>query len=831
MTQDGQAPDLAAENERLRAALAAAERARAAAEAEAEAARAALAAFSDGWASPGLGGPFVDPRLRTAFSIETVGAIVFDIAGPSTGRVREANDTFLAMSGYDRDDLDRGLLTGATLVPAEWQATSRRVIAELQAQGRSDPTEREYLRKDGSRFWGLCAATRLEDGTGFEFIVDITGRRQAEEALRRSEARYRTLFEAIDAGFCVVALRFSDEGRAEDYRFLEVNPAFGRHTGLDAAAGRWMRELSPDHEQHWFDLYGRVALTGEPVRFVQPARSRGERWYEVHAFRVDPPETRHVAILFNDITAQRRLEEALRGLNETLERQVAARTAERDRIWQVSRDMLGVADADGVWRSINPAWTTTLGWQPDEVVGRSSAWLEHPDDQDRTRDEIRRLGSGEPTLSFENRFRTRDGGYRTLSWRAVPFEGNLYCVARDVTEQRERAQRLVQAEEALRQSQKMEAVGQLTGGVAHDFNNLLTIIRSSVDFLRRPELPEARKVRYLDAVSDTVDRAAKLTGQLLAFARRQALAPEVFDVVARLQGVADMLDTVTGARIRVVTEGPDRPCFVRADLSQFETALINMAVNARDAMEGEGTLTLSVACGAGKPEIRGHAAARGPFAAISLTDTGTGMVPAVIDKIFEPFFTTKEVGKGTGLGLSQVFGFAKQSGGDVDVTSRVGQGSTFVLYLPEVAAPADPGQAPPADEGMAPARAGQRVLLVEDNVGVGRFAAQILDDLGYVTTWVTNAEAALDVLGQDAGYDAVFSDVVMPGMGGIELAKALRQRHPGLPVLLTSGYSHVLAQEGSHGVPLLHKPYSAEQLSRMLASAIGQRRSEAAPGG
>ncbi len=202
-----------------------------------------------------------------------------------------------------------------------------------------------------------------------------------------------------------------------------------------------------------------------------------------------------------------------------------------------------------------------------------------------------------------------------------------------------------------------------------------------------------------------------------------------------------------------------------------------------------------------------------------------------MEKIFEPFFTTKEVGKGTGLGLSQVFGFAKQSGGDVDVTSRLGEGSTFILYLPEVAAPAEEGQAPPVDEGLAPARAGQRVLLVEDNVGVGRFAAQILGDLGYVATWVTSAEAALDVLGQDAGYDAVFSDVVMPGMGGIELAKTLRRRHPGLPVLLTSGYSHVLAQEGSHGFPLLHKPYSAEQLSQMLAGAIGERRRRTTPAG
>ena len=188
----------------------------------------------------------------------------------------------------------------------------------------------------------------------------------------------------------------------------------------------------------------------------------------------------------------------------------------------------------------------------------------------------------------------------------------------------------------------------------------------------------------MDAVSDTVDRAAKLTGQLLAFARRQTLRPEVFDVGERLREVADMIDTVTGARIHVVTAVPEVACFVRADLSQFETALVNMAVNARDAMNGEGELTLRLACSTALPPIRGHAGAGGPFAAVSLTDTGGGIAADQLSRIFEPFFTTKEVGKGTGLGLSQVFGFAKQSGGDVDVDSRLGEGTTFTLYLPEI---------------------------------------------------------------------------------------------------------------------------------------------------
>ncbi|GJD32436.1 Anti-sigma F factor [Methylobacterium adhaesivum] len=382
-------------------------------------------------------------------------------------------------------------------------------------------------------------------------------------------------------------------------------------------------------------------------------------------------------------------------------------------------------------------------------------------------------------------------------------------------------------EQDLRQSQKLEAVGQLTGGVAHDFNNLLTIIRSSVDFLRRPDLPEERRKRYMDAVSDTVDRAAKLTGQLLAFARRQSLRPEVFDAGERLRGVADMLDTITGARIRVKVEASDAVALVRADVNQFETAVVNAAVNARDAMDGVGTLTMRVLAGQPMPSIRGHGGARGPFVAISLTDTGSGIPIDVLGRIFEPFFTTKAVGRGTGLGLSQVFGFAKQSGGDVDVSSAVGEGTTFTLYLPEVSDGPAEMPIPDPDIGVAPSGQGQPVLLVEDNLEVGRFCAQILEDLGYAPEWVVNAEEALERLGADGGgFRAVFSDVVMPGMGGIELAKALRIRLPNLPVVLASGYSHVLAREDSHGFELLHKPYSAAQIGKALRRVIA-----AAPAG
>ena len=385
----------------------------------------------------------------------------------------------------------------------------------------------------------------------------------------------------------------------------------------------------------------------------------------------------------------------------------------------------------------------------------------------------------------------------------------------------ERTAALTQAEAALHQSQKLEAIGQLTGGVAHDFNNLLTIIRSSVDFLRQPGLSEERRQRYMSAVSDTVERASKLTSQLLAFARRQPLNPEVFDAGQRVKNIGEMLESVTGARIHVQVQLPEHPCHVRVDASQFETALINIALNARDAMEGQGTLTLRVVTVEAMPRIRGDAEARQPFVSISLADTGSGIPGDAVERIFEPFFTTKAVGKGTGLGLSQVFGFAKQSGGNVEVVSTPGQGSVFTLYLPEATPQALPDEQP--QQGPAPTHdAAQRhILIVEDNLEVGRFATQILQDLGYQTTWATNAEQALALAGTDAlAFDGVFSDVVMPGMTGVAMAKVLRQRRADLPVVLTSGYSEELADSGYEGFEFLPKPYSADQVARALAKAM-----------
>jgi signal transduction histidine kinase/CheY-like chemotaxis protein len=373
------------------------------------------------------------------------------------------------------------------------------------------------------------------------------------------------------------------------------------------------------------------------------------------------------------------------------------------------------------------------------------------------------------------------------------------------------------AEEHLRHTQKLDAVGQLTGGIAHDFNNLLTVIRSSADLLRKPDLAERRRQRYLDAISDTADRAAKLTSHLLAFSRRQPLSPKVFNACERVAMVAEMLESMLGSRIDLVVLPDACPLYVEADPTEFEAALLNVAINARDAMDGEGRLTIETLAVDRLPQIRGHAAADGAFVAVRVTDTGPGVTPDVLEHIFEPFFTTKDVGRGTGLGLSQVFGFAKQSGGEIEVSNSPAGGAIFTLYLPRAEADREP------EVAMTPSLQGPRrgrVLLVEDNAQIGEFTTQLLQDLGYETEFAPNAGAALERLSADVGFDVVFSDVVMPGIDGIELARRIQAQWPQLRILLTSGYSHVLAQDAHHGFDLLRKPYSSVELSSALQRVL-----------
>jgi PAS domain S-box-containing protein len=743
-----------------------------------------------------------EERLRGAFAIKTVGALFWG----QDFRLTQVNDAFLGMTGFSREEaLGK---TWQELTPEEFHPASWRAVEEVTTLGEATPYEKQYFRKDGSRWWGLFAPRKVDDGA-VEFVLEVTDRKEAEERLRESEAKFQAIANSID--------QMIWSTRPDGYHDF-FNQRWYDYTGVPEGStdgAGWADIFHPDDQERTWATWRHCLATGEPYRIEYRLRHRSGqyRWVLGRAQPVRDEQGR-ITRWFGTCTDIQEIVEAREVLarsREELEREITERTVERDRIWQNSNELMGVFGFDGTRRAINPAWSRVLGYDEATLLNTPVIELTHPEDRQKLAQAIQRLANGEQIVDFEDRLRHADGSYRTISWTGVPAEEVFYGIGRDVTEYR-------RAEEALRQAQKMEAIGQLTGGVAHDFNNLLTIIRSSIDFLRRPNLPEERRLRYIDAISDTVDRASKLTGQLLAFARRQALKPEVFDVPERIRAITDMLRTIVGARIQIVTDIACERCFVEADVTQFETALVNMAVNARDAMNGEGTLRVHVGALSRMPPIRGHAGGPGRFVAVSISDTGSGIPANRLNQIFEPFFTTKEVGKGTGLGLSQVYGFAKQSGGDVGVKSKVGQGTTFTLYLPR----SDRGIASDDRDhargtGLDDEGRGCRVLMVEDNLEVGRFSTQLLQDLGYETTWAANASEALKLLEEDASrFDIVFSDVVMPGMSGVELGREIRRRYPYLPVVLTSGYSHVLAEEGRHGFELLHKPYAVEDVSRVL---------------
>jgi PAS domain S-box-containing protein len=653
-------------------------------------------------------------------------------------------------------------------------------------------------------------------------VVETTGQVVAERMLAGEVARQRRLFEQAPGFIAILS--------GPEHVFEFANKSYARLIGKGDVLGKTVREALPDIAgQGFYELLDEVYRTGKRFAGKQTAislkRGPGDAVDVLYIDFVYEPvvdEAGAVTGVFvqgHDVTAAHTAQQALRDLNADLERQVVERANERGRTWQISPELMGVLNRDARFELSNPAWLSMLGWSEEDVSQTSIFDLIHPDDFERSRTWFDMLKQGEPILRFENRFRRKDGGYCSLSWLAVPEDAKFYCSARDITFEVGQTEDLRRAEEGLRQAQKMEAVGQLTGGVAHDFNNLLTIISSSIDFLQRPDLPQDRRDRYLKAIADTVERAAKLTSQLLAFARRQPLTPKTFDIGKQVRSVVDLMRPLVGSRVEVVLDLPHDPCFAYADVGQFETALVNLAVNARDAMNGEGKIRISVKATDAVPAVRAHLRRSGDFLAISITDTGSGIAPGKLEAIFEPFYTTKEVGKGTGLGLSQVFGFTKQSAGEVKVESVVGQGTTFTLYLPRshdlaLVDPASP--VPPIRVGGK----GYRVLVVEDNEAVGRFSTEMLHDLGYETVWVANASDALRILAEgDRQFELVFSDVVMPGMNGLEMARVVRDRHPGVPVVLTSGYSGALT-EGFEDFKLVKKPYSVEVLSRVLQTAL-----------
>lgn len=712
----------------------------------------------------------------------------------------------------------------------------------LVANERREAFRLEYrLRKaDGSYGWHIDAASPRfsEDGSYLGFsgtVIDITANKKAEEELAFNEERLRLATDLADVGFWDV-----DCLRGELFWPPRVKAMFGISPDVPVTMVDFFQGLHPEDREATTQAYADATDPDRRALYDVEYRTIGKedgliRWVAAKGRGIFDENGRCLRILGTamDVTARKYTEEELYKLNASLEQRVAERTVELNEaqrrfrgIFDSALQFMALLTPSGTVVEVNQTAMTWSQIEPGEIIGRPF-WLAapmrgNPQLQQAVLDGIRRAAAGE-TVREEHEMRGADEVRAQIDFSLKPIFGDdghpawLVAEGRDITE-------LKRTQDALRQSQKLEAIGQLTGGVAHDFNNLLTIIRSSTDLLRKRNLDEERRRRYIDAIADTVDAASRLTSQLLAFARRQALKPEIFDPAKRIRSVAEMLRSLVGGRIEVLTEFECPDCFIEADPGQFETAVVNIALNARDAMDGEGRLSFKVSETDAIPAIRRHAGTEGRYVAIEIADTGLGIPSDNIDAIFEPFFTTKEIGKGTGLGLSQVYGFVKQSGGNVRVESEVGRGTAITLYLPR----ADAGRVPEAASERRPFAAldaglGRRVLVVEDNQDVGAFSTRLLEDMGYHPVWASSAEEALKCL-NEGSFDVVFSDVVMPGMGGVELALLLRERYPGLPVVLTSGYSHVLAEEGRYGFDLLQKPYAAEELSKILRRATGRGR-------
>ncbi len=699
-------------------------------------------------------------------------------------------------------------------------------------------------------------------------LAELAGR------FREQEEREREMLFALEAG------RFGTWSFDRATRQLSMSAICRTNFGFDAdyppSAAEVAAILHPD-DRPAASAAIEASMAGEPLEIeVRIRTADGEqRWI---ASRGQPTMDDAGAItrltgVSIDVTAYKRLErmraamaelnEALRVLDDPVEMTTTASRIIGEALG-VDRVGYGLVDRREETITIERDWNAPgvqtiagvlnfrdYGSYIDDLKRGETVMVEDARRDPRTLDTATQLESIN-ARSFINMPLTEMGGLVALIytnhreprvWRddEVAFVREVAERARAATERRraerelaelassleeqvvDRTRALVTAQDALRQSQKMEAIGQLTGGVAHDFNNLLTIVRSSVDLLRQPALAEDRRERYLSAISDTVDRAARLTGQLLAFARRSALQPAVFDVNVAVDALGDIVRTLAGSRIEVAIQPSDIPAHVDADPNQFDTAIVNIAANARDAMQGEGRLTLSVDTVDGIPAGATAPAVPGRFVVIRIADTGGGIEEETLNRIFEPFFTTKELGKGTGLGLSQVFGFAKQSGGEIRARSVPGD-TEFALYLPQVAAPDTSTATAPVHVDVArPDGDGLRVLVVEDNMAVGTTTTQALEAQGFVPVHVPGGQAALDLLGgRPDGFDIVFSDVMMPGIDGMALAARLRSDYPRLPVLLTSGYSDVIARHGTMGFELLHKPYTIGQLIVALRRTAGR---------
>jgi len=664
-------------------------------------------------------------------------------------------------------------------------------------------------------------------------VVETTDRVLADRRAAAEQARQRQLFTQMP-GFVGVLT-----GPQHVYEY--VNDAYIAIAGRSDFVGRTVREALPELEgQGFYELLDQVYATGERVvaRGME-LRLQGSAEVQYIDFvfepiRDDEGQVGGIFIGGYEVTEVHRAaaaasasEARLREMNAELERKVIERTQARGRTWQVSPDLMGALNSAGYFETSNPAWKSMLGWSEEEVASMSIWELLHPDDLERTREGFALTQIGQPAIRFPNRYRCKDGGYRWISWVGVPEDGMVYCTGRDITEEKTAEAELAAAQDALRQSQKMEAVGQLTGGLAHDFNNLLAGISGSLEMVDK-RLGEGRigdVERYVAAAQSSARRAAALTQRLLAFSRRQTLDPRPTDLNRLIAGMEDLIRRTVGPTVEVEVVGSGGLWLTRIDRSQLENALLNLCLNGRDAMEPQGgRLTIETA---NKWLDARAAKARelspGQYVSLSVTDTGAGIPQDVILRIFDPFFTTKPLGQGTGLGLSMTYGFVRQSGGQVRVYSEVGKGTTMCLYLPRFA-----GDAEAVEDELAPVAiqpgSGETVLVIDDEPTVRMLIVEVLEENGYAAIQAVDGATGLKVLQSDARIDLLITDVGLPGgLNGRQVADAARLTRADLKVLFITGYAENAVVGNGHldpGMEVITKPFGMANLGAKIRSLI-----------
>ena len=643
----------------------------------------------------------------------------------------------------------------------------------------------------------------------------------AVEAARESELRL--IADAMPALVALVdtllVYRFANRSY-EDW--LGIKP--------EDVIGRRMTDLVDPQGMEVRRPYIEAALAGREARFelvwpLPDGRARDAEVRYLPRFALDGT-VEGLFLFVADISDRKAAERRLVATNVALEERVEARTRERDQIWQISKDMLCIATLDGYLVNLNPAWSATLGWSLEQLMAEPFMNFVHPDDIAGTNAAAAKLARGEPALDFENRYRCADGGWRWLSWNAVPDGQMVYATIRDITEAKAAAERERSLEEALRQAQKMEAVGQLTGGLAHDFNNLLTGITGSLDLMSR-RVTQGRTgelERYIDAAQGAAKRAAALTHRLLAFSRRQTLDPKPTDVNALVGGLEELVRRTVGPQIKVEIDAETGVWSVLVDPNQLENALLNLCINARDAMPDGGRLVVSTA----NFTLDGDAARTqelppGAYVALGVADTGTGMAPDIIERIFDPFFTTKPLGQGTGLGLSMIYGFARQSGGQVAVVSEVGRGTKMTLLLPRSFGRAE-REAEVPDTMSAATDGGETILVVDDEPTVRMLIVEVLGELGYHALVAPDGPSGLEILRSSTAIDLLVTDIGLPGgMNGRQLADAGRALRSGLRVLFITGYAEAAVLGGAPleaGMRVLPKPFAMEALGGLVKEML-----------